>query len=183
MSLTQWLTRSSPTVSCTLARAATSTLVPTPSVDSTSTGCSYPGGTRARGVEHLLERVGRHLEGRVAIHQQRAVLTLLDHGHLGPTREHPVRGPVDVPVARELAGLGIVHHEDVDVTQQLEQQVALRVNPIVHGVARHERRVRDLLEDAQLQLGVDVSEKHKTRLTELLGELGPELGEHTEPRV
>src|SRR5881409_61713 len=46
MSFTQWFTRSSPTVSWMPARAATRTLVPTPSVESTSTGRSYPGGTR-----------------------------------------------------------------------------------------------------------------------------------------
>ena len=38
MSFTQWLTRSSPTVSCRPARKATFSLVPTPSALATSTG-------------------------------------------------------------------------------------------------------------------------------------------------
>src|SRR3989442_12817579 len=46
MSFAQWFTRSSPTVSWIRARAATSTLVPTPSVERTNTGRSYPDGTR-----------------------------------------------------------------------------------------------------------------------------------------
>ena len=44
--MTLWLTRSSPTVSNRPASSATSTLVPTPSVLSTSTGFCMPAGTR-----------------------------------------------------------------------------------------------------------------------------------------
>ena len=46
MSLTLWLTRSSPTVSKRPACSATRTLVPTPSVLSTSVGFRMPAGTR-----------------------------------------------------------------------------------------------------------------------------------------
>src|SRR5262245_51408577 len=45
MSLTQWLTRSSPTVSCLPALMATRTLVPTPSVLMTSVGSTTSAGT------------------------------------------------------------------------------------------------------------------------------------------
>ena len=45
MSLTQWLTRSAPTVSCRPERNATLSLVPTPSALDTSTGASRPPGT------------------------------------------------------------------------------------------------------------------------------------------
>ena len=42
MSFTQWLTRSSPTVSCRPVRNATLSLVPTPSAELTSTGRFQP---------------------------------------------------------------------------------------------------------------------------------------------
>ncbi len=44
--MTQWLTRSSPTVPCRPLAKATFSLVPTPSVDATSTGSRTPRGTR-----------------------------------------------------------------------------------------------------------------------------------------
>ena len=121
---------------------------------------------RARGIEHLLERVGGDLEGGVVVHKQRAVLPLLDDGHLGTMREHPACRAVDVPVAGQLARFGVVHHQDVDVAQQLEQEIALRLDPIVHGIAGHERRMRDLVEDAELQLGVDVAEERVAGVAE-----------------
>jgi hypothetical protein len=46
MSLTQWFTRSSPTVPWRPAMKATLSLVPTPSVLATNTGFRAPGGTR-----------------------------------------------------------------------------------------------------------------------------------------
>ena len=46
---------------------------------------------RAGGIEHLLERIGRHVEGAVGLDQQRAVLALLDHHALGSVRQDPAR--------------------------------------------------------------------------------------------
>src|SRR5205814_2274521 len=139
MSFTPWFTRSSPTVSWIPTRAATSTLVPTPSVERTSTARGEVGHeaprervTGAGGIEHLLERVGGDLERGVVVHEQGAVLALLDDGYLGPVLEHPACRAVDVPIARELVRLGVVHHQDIDVAQQLEQQVPLGVDPVVH---------------------------------------------------
>src|SRR2546422_7194171 len=40
----------------------------------------------------------------------------------GPARQDPLCRAVDVPVARELARLGVVHHQDVDVAEQLDRK-------------------------------------------------------------
>ena len=111
------------------------------------------------------------------------MLALLDHGHRRAVFQDPLRGAVDVPVARELTRLGIVHHEDVDVPQQVQQPVALGLDPIVHGVARHQLRLRDLIQYPELQLGVDVAEEHEARGAKRRRQLGPEAREHAEPRL
>ena len=67
--------------------------------------------------------------------------------------------------------------------QQLKQPVALGVDPIVHRIARHQFRVLDLIQYAELQLGVDVAEEHVARGAERRRQLGPEAREHAEPRV
>ena len=68
------------------------------------------------------------------------------------------------------------------MSQQLEQQIAFGLDPVIHGIARDQRRGLHLVEHAQLQLGIDVSQEHVAGVPEGLGELGPEGGEHTEPR-
>ena len=137
----------------------------------------------AGGVEHFLERVGGDLERRLGAHEQRAVLALLHDREPRSAREDPAGRPVDVPVARQLARLGVVHHENVDVAQQLEQQVPLRVDPVVHRVAGDELGVLHLVEHAELQLGVDVAEEHVAGVAELGRQLGAELREYAEPRL
>ena len=66
------------------------------------------------------------------------------------------------------------------MAEQLQQQVALGVDPVIHGVARDERRLFHLIEHAELQLGVDVAEEEVARIPELGRELGAEVGEHAQ---
>jgi len=96
------------------------------------------------GSNNLLQRVGGDFEHRRGIHEQRAMLALLDHHHLGAASEDPVRRPIDVPVARELARFRIVHHQDVDMAKQLEQQILLALNPVVHRIAGDQLGLFDL---------------------------------------
>ena len=67
------------------------------------------------------------------------------------------------------------------MAQQLEQQIAFPLDPVVHRVAGDERRLLDLVEHAELQLGVDVSEEDILGVAELLGNARPEVGEDAEP--
>ena len=94
-----------------------------------------------------------------------------------------MRRAIDVPVAGQLAGLGIVHHQDVDVAQQLEEQIAFTLNPIVHRITGDQLRLLHLVEHTQLQFGIDVTQEHKLCVTEFLGDTRVEVREHPESRL
>ena len=111
------------------------------------------------------------------------MLALLDHNALGAATENPLAGAMDVPVTAQLAGLAVVHHQDVHAREEVEECRLLSLDPVVHRVAHHHFRLLHLREHADLELGVDVAEKEKLRRTKLLGELGLEVGEDAEPRL
>jgi hypothetical protein len=88
---------------------------------------------------------------------------------------------VDVPVAAQLSGLAVVHHEHVHPAEQLEQGLALPLDPIIHGVAHDEPRPLHLAQHAELKLRIDVTQEDVLGGAEGLGNLGLEVGEHAEP--
>src|SRR4029079_4899525 len=122
--------------------------------EATGEGIPCPGG-----IEHVLQRIGRHIEGPTRLDEERAVLAPLDDHPPGPMPEDPAPGPMDVPIATQLTRLAVVHHEDIDPGKQLEQGRLLSLDPVVHGVADHQLGARHLLQYAKLEIGIDVSQE------------------------
>jgi hypothetical protein len=86
-------------------------------------------------------------------------------------------------LARELARLFFVDDEKVDALEHLRERVGLPLDPEVHRVGDDELRSLDLLENLDLQGGVDVAEQDVVGVEVRLGELGFEIGEHVELRL
>src|SRR6478736_8213896 len=120
------------------------------------------------------------MEGPLGADQEGAELPLLDDHPLGAALEDPLPGAVHVPVARELARLGVIHHQEVDLAEELEEDILLALDPVVHRVADHELRRLDLAQDAELELRIDVAEEEIVGGTEAFGELRLEVGEDAE---
>ncbi len=74
----------------------------------------------AGGVEDRLQREGWHIEGAARLDQKRSMLALLDDHPLGTVGQDPAPRPVDVPVATQLTGFTVVHHEHIHPAQQPE---------------------------------------------------------------
>ncbi len=136
--------------------------------------------SRTRGIEHVIQGEGGDVEDAAVLQQDRAVHTLLDHHHRGPMLHDPAGGTIDVPVARQLPGLRIVHHQHVGAPHYLQQHVPGTVDPVVHCVAGNQVRLVDLVQHAELQLGIDVTQEDVAGVAERLGDLGLEVGEHPE---
>ena len=108
------------------------------------------------------------------------MLSLLDHHPRGPVGEDPAAGPMDVPVSAQLAGLTVVDHEDVDPESSCSSARLLALDPVVHRVADDQLRTLHLLEDAQLEIGIDVAQEEKARGAEGWGKTRTKVREHTE---
>jgi hypothetical protein len=81
-----------------------------------------PAGERipgARRVEHLFQRVARGEKGRGGGEEDGPVLSLLDDYVTRTPFLDPARGTGQVEVAGELAGLRVVHQEEVHPSEQL----------------------------------------------------------------
>src|SRR3990170_4854951 len=138
---------------------------------------------RPRRVEHRLEGVGRREEELASRDQQGAVLAALDHH--GP-RAHLADGPRrldQVGLARQHPGLGVVDEQHVHSRQHAEEVRALALDPEVHGVERGQRRPLHLLEDLELEHGVDIREEQEARLAVARSQLGLECRESIELHV
>src|SRR5690606_22685432 len=81
---------------------------------------------------------------------------------------------------RELPDLRIVDQEHVDPPQQRQQRVPLALDPVVHGVARHQAGRVHLVEHLHLELGVDVGQEDPFGVAEALGQARREGREHAE---
>ena len=133
-----------------------------------------------RGVEHVFQRIRRGGEAAMVGEHQDAVLALLDHQ--GPRSQSP-NGPRrlhDVPLARELARLGVVDEQHIYLGQGFLELAKLARDPEVHGVAGHETRPLHLPKHLVLQDGVDVPEEHVARVLVGGGDLGLEELEDVE---
>jgi len=91
--------------------------------------------------------------------------------------ENPAASPVDVPVAAQLPRFAVVDHEDVDPLEQSEQCGLFALDPVVHGVAHNQLGVLDLLQNAELQLGVDIPQEEKARRAKAGRKPGLKIGE------
>ena len=116
--------------------------------------------TGARRVVNVLQRKRWYIEDTRVVYEHGAVLALLDDDHFGTSLPDPARRPIDVPVTRQLACLGVVDHQHVDAFQQLHERVGLSFDPIVHRVTCHEVRFIDLIQHAELEPRVYVAEKY-----------------------
>ncbi len=151
-----------------------------------------PAGERvagARRVHDLLQRVrGERKEG-VARDERRAVLALLgdDDPRPAAVRSAPAEDLAcrrdDVRATGELAELAVVEDHAVDFAHDLDEGLARRLDPQVHGVHGDEAGVGHLPAHPQLQLGLDVGEEKDIALARVLRELRREVLEDAEPRL
>ena len=134
-------------------------------------------------IEHRLERIRRREEHVRLREHERAVLALLDHDVLRAAFHDPARRLDEVELLGELARLGVVQRDQIDVREQLEQVGTPALDPEVHRVAGDELRLGDLRQHVELQPRIDVPEKHERRVPKLLGNLRPKVREHAEVRL
>src|SRR5574341_1225593 len=81
----------------------------------------------------------------------------------------------------ELARLAVVDRDDVRLSQDPAQRLALALDPEVHRVERDDPGpLLHLAQHLELEIGVDVGEEHERRAPDLVAELRPELREHVE---
>ena len=112
-----------------------------------------------RGIDDLLERVGGQREEAVGGHEDGAVLALLGDDRRRPPGEDLARRGHQVRPPGELAHLGVVEHDAVDLADDVDERVAGDVDPQVHRVQRHEAGVDALRAHLRLQLGLDVGQE------------------------
>src|SRR5690606_24994832 len=138
---------------------------------------------RTRWIVNVLEREARRVEDQIPGEEHRAVLPLLDDHHLRAMPLDPARGAQEVVIARQLACLAVVHHQQVYARQQFQKRLTLAGDPEIHGVAGDKTRRVDLPQHVQLKLGVDVAENDVPGVAEPRRQLWLEIGEHAEPRL
>ena len=135
----------------------------------------------------LLERIGRHEECAVAVEQQRAMLTALHDELARAALEDVLRRLAQVLDTGELTRLLVVDDEEIDLRQQLTERSWLARDPEVHRVGRDEPQPSTasahLVDDVELELGVDVAQEHVGARLVSRGDLGVEVGEDVELRV
>ena len=78
-----------------------------------------------RGVEDALQRIGRRREEGVVGQHQGAVLAALHHHHARPHPGDDPGGADEVRLAGQLAGLGVVDGDDVDLAEDAQEGLAL----------------------------------------------------------
>ena len=93
----------------------------------------------------------------------------------GAGRLHEVR------LLGELAGLGIVHGDDIDLAEHAPERRVLPFDPEVHRVEGHQLRpLLHLAEHVELEPGVDVGEEEVGHTGQRGRELGAKVGENVE---
>ena len=138
---------------------------------------------RACRIVDLFQRKGGNVEDARFVHQDGAVLALLDNHHARAACQNPAGRPVDVPVSGELTGFGVVHHQHVNTLKQLQQHLRCPLDPIIHRIARDQIRVLCLVQDVQLQRRIDVAEEHQLGISKSVGQLRLESSEHSQPGI
>ncbi len=91
--------------------------------------------------------------------------------------------PIRFGRARQLAQLGVVEDQAVDVLDRPHEVLAGGVDPQVHRVERDEARVGQLAAHVELQLRLDVRQEQHVAGARALGQLRAEPLEHAELRV
>jgi hypothetical protein len=110
-------------------------------------------------VHDVLEHVAGDGEELVAGEKGRAVLASLGDDHLG-THIHRCAGRAgQIRLARQLADLGVVQQQAVDLGDRRLQRVPRRVEPEVHRVQAHELGSLTGSPDLELEIGLDVAEE------------------------
>src|SRR5258707_14003758 len=66
------------------------------------------------------------------------------------------------------------------MAQELEQQILLALNPVVHRIAGDQLGLFYLIEDVELQLRIDVAEEDVLGVAEFFRDAGLKFGEDTE---
>jgi hypothetical protein len=136
--------------------------------------------TRARGIDHGLERERREREVGVGRDHHRAVLALLGDDDARPQELHVARGRDQVRPAGELAQLGVVQEHAVDAPDHLHELVARARDPEVHRVERDEAGRGAALAHGKLERRLDVRQEEHVAGLGGGRELGLEVGEHAE---
>src|SRR6266850_1798227 len=135
---------------------------------------------RAGRVDRLLERIRRGPERSVLCEEGRAVLATLHHQHLRPEGQHLARGLHDLERLEQLARLALVDAHDVDLADDVDEGLARVLDPVVHGVERHDPWPPHLRQRRQLDLGIDVREEDELAVGVGLGDLWTPVTEDAE---
>ena len=109
--------------------------------------------------------------------------SFLDDHDAGPLGDEGSPGRREALLARQGPGLLVVQDEEIETGDHLPEGVALDVDPEIHGVARHEGRLLDLIEHLHLQIRIDVGQKDELRPLEQSGQVGPKVLEDVQLRV
>ena len=133
-------------------------------------------------VAHLLQREAGQGEEAVLGEERGAVLALLGDHRPRPQLHHRAGGPGQVGLAGQLADLGVVDDQAVDLGDRRPQRVPGGLDPEVHRVEAAEVGAA-LGADLALQVGLDVGEEEGVGGLRALRELRLELGEDAEPGV
>ena len=135
---------------------------------------------RAGRVYDVLEREGGQPEEALVGHHRGAVLPLLGDDHARAPFAYLPGGSHQVGLTGELAQLGVVEHQAVDLRDRLDQRVARGLDPQVHRVERDKPCVRALLSDVALEVGLNVGQEEHVRGSRSLRQLRAEVREDVE---
>ena len=111
------------------------------------------------------------------------MLAFLDDDAFAAVLAQLAAGDDHVALAGQLGRLGVVDDQEVGAAHDFAELVALRLDPDVDGVGEDEARVRELVEDVELQVGTDVAEHHERRREVGLGQARLEVLEDVELEV
>ncbi len=114
--------------------------------------------------------------------QCRPELTALDDENLRPEPANDAGGPDEIGFTGQLAGLGVIDDEQVDVGERCEEPVARAFDPEIHRVERH-KPCRGLQSRLTLELWIGVGEKQERNFASRVIELRIELRQHVELRI
>ena len=141
--------------------------------------------TSTRGIDHILQRVRSCEEVIHFLLQHRkevsAMFSVFDHHELGTELDQRRADLHDPSFAGDRPALLLAHEEHLHLADHVEHVIATSsVDPVVHGVHRHQKWVAHLLQNVELECRVDVPEEHDARALPSSGENGLELLEHIE---
>ena len=131
-------------------------------------------------VAHVVERDAGKGEEAVRGEEGRAVLALLGDDGARAELHRGAGGAGQVRLAGQLADLGVVDDQAVDLGDRRQQRVLGGVDPEVHRVQPAEARAVALGADLALQVWLDVGEEEGVGGFRLGGELRLELAEDAE---